>query len=97
LEHAGIYSVFDTTSSVDRLFPNQASHAGKGLGNLIALPLYKTAVEEGNSCFIDTEKGEMQPFENQWAFLSTIENVASLHLDRLYHDISGNANNTFSS
>jgi hypothetical protein len=40
-EEAGIFSVFDKNTSFDRLFPNQDYHSGKGLGNLIALPLYK--------------------------------------------------------
>ena len=41
LKQAGIFSVFDKGSSFDRLFPNQDHLSGKGLGNLIALPLYQ--------------------------------------------------------
>ena len=41
LEQSGAFSVFDKSSSFDRLFPNQDFHSGKGFGNLIALPLFK--------------------------------------------------------
>ena len=75
LEKAGLFSAFDKNSSFDRLFPNQDYHSGKGLGNLIAMPLYKPALELGNSCFIDTAKDDLVPFEDQWTFLSTIEKV----------------------
>jgi hypothetical protein len=53
LEIAGIISAFDKNSNYDRLFPNQDYHSGKGLGNLIALPLQGKALENKNSCFID--------------------------------------------
>src|SRR5262245_53755784 len=45
-------------SNFDRLFPNQDYHSGKGFGNLIALPLQKKAVENGNACFIDAGTAE---------------------------------------
>ncbi|WP_440131495.1 TOTE conflict system archaeo-eukaryotic primase domain-containing protein [Desertivirga arenae] len=35
------------------MFPNQNTLSGKGLGNLIALPLNQLSLEQGNSCFID--------------------------------------------
>ena len=41
LEQAGIFSVYDKSSSFDRLFPNQDYLSGKGLGNLIALPFLR--------------------------------------------------------
>ena len=53
LQKAGLISIFDKNSSFDRLFPNQDYHSKKGLGNLIALPLNKTSLNNGNSCFID--------------------------------------------
>lgn len=49
LEKSGVVSAFDKSSSFDRLFPNQDRLSGKGFGNLIALPFYKTAMEAGNS------------------------------------------------
>jgi len=81
LEQAGIFSVFDKSSSFDRLFPNQDFHSGKGLGNLIALPLHKPALKQRNSCFIDEH---LNPYADQWAFLSSIQRVSISHLDKLY-------------
>lgn len=52
--------------SYDRLFPNQDTLPSGGFGNLIALPLQKAAMENGNSVFVDTE---MVPFPDQWALL----------------------------
>jgi len=56
LTNSGIISPFDKNSNFDRLFPNQASHSGKGFGNLIALPLQKIALEKANTCFIDPKR-----------------------------------------
>ena len=39
LREASIISSYDKEPSFDRLFPNQNFHSGKGMGNLIALPL----------------------------------------------------------
>ncbi|MFN0213173.1 MAG: TOTE conflict system archaeo-eukaryotic primase domain-containing protein [Saprospiraceae bacterium] len=82
LEEIGAFSVFDKNSSFDRVFPNQDTLSGKGLGNLIALPLYKPALENGNSCFIAPET--LMPFSDQWAFLKTIERVSVAKLDALH-------------
>lgn len=67
LEQSGAFSMFDKSSSFDRLFPNQDFLSGKGFGNLIALPLFKPTFEKGNNCFIDPETFE--PFTDQWGFL----------------------------
>jgi superfamily II DNA or RNA helicase len=82
LERAGIVSTFDKNSSFDRLFPNQDKHSGKGFGNLIALPLYKTALELGNSCFIESETA--LPYRNQWEFLSSIRRISTNDLDQIF-------------
>lgn len=87
LTESGAISVFDKNSSFDRLFPNQDKHSGKGLGNLIALPLHKPALEKGNSCFIDPET--LMPFPDQWHFLSGIEKVSIELLDEIHNSISG--------
>lgn len=84
LEQAGIFSVVDKTSSFDRLFPNQDFHSGKGLGNLIALPIYKPTLEEGNSCFIDEQ---LNPYQDQWNFLSSIQRVPITHLDNIHNSL----------
>ncbi|GAB3023139.1 hypothetical protein GCM10027051_29830 [Niabella terrae] len=86
LNESGAVSVFDKNSSFDRLFPNQDSLSGKRLGNLIALPLHKTALDQGNSCFIDPQT--LLPFPDQWDFLSGIQKVDSEALDDVYHSIS---------
>ena len=52
LEKSGVFSVFDKSSSFDRLFPNQDFLSGKGLGNLIALPLYKRLLNRGIAAFL---------------------------------------------
>lgn len=87
LTESGVISVFDKNSSFDRLFPNQDMLSGKGLGNLIALPLHKLALEEGNSCFIDPET--LIPFPDQWSFLSGIEKVSVRLLDEIYNTVLG--------
>lgn len=84
LEQAGIFSVFDKSSSFDRLFPNQDFHSGKGLGNLIALPLHKPTLKEGNSCFIDEQ---LEPYQDQWKFLSTIQKVSVSQLDAILNTL----------
>jgi len=82
LEESGAFSRFDKGSSFDRLFPNQDFRSGKGLGNLIALPLFKPALENGNSCFVNPDN--LTPIENQWEFINCIERVPTDRLDELY-------------
>jgi len=91
LKQAGIISVFDKKSSFDRLFPNQDYHSGKGLGNLIALPFHKSALEQENGCFIDAQ---LRPHPDQWDFLSSVQRVSVSHLDRIYETEQGNAPST---
>jgi len=82
LEQSGAFSIFDKSSSFDRLFPNQDFLSGKGFGNLIALPLFKPTFEKGNNCFINFESFE--PIADQWDFLKKIKRVSTNHLDDLY-------------
>lgn len=82
LEQTGIFSLFDKSSSFDRLFPNQDFHSGKGLGNLIALPLHKPSLANGNSCFLDIDT--FDPFVDQWRFLESIQTVDTKVFDELY-------------
>src|ERR1035437_3722782 len=86
LEKSGVFSVFDKSSSFDRLFPNHDFLSGKGLGNLIALPLHKQTLEQGNSCFLDTNT--FQPIQNQFDFLKNIQRITIKKLDELYQSIS---------
>lgn len=90
LEQSGAFSMFDKSSSFDRLFPNQDFLSGKGLGNLIALPLFKPAMDNGNSCFINPETFE--PYPDQWQFLNEIERLSIDILDKLFQEISTTQN-----
>ncbi|TCN57626.1 DEAD/DEAH box helicase [Flavobacterium circumlabens] len=85
LEQSGAFSMFDKSSSFDRLFPNQDFLSGKGLGNLIALPFFKPAMKKGNSCFINPDTFE--PIDNQWLFLNNIERVSLEILENLHQEI----------
>jgi superfamily II DNA or RNA helicase len=67
-------------SSYDRLFPSQDTMPIGGFGNLIALPLQRRARDRGNSVFVDDE---LQPFEDQWAFLSALPRLAPIDVSRL--------------
>ncbi|MEI6508044.1 MAG: DEAD/DEAH box helicase family protein [Bacteroidota bacterium] len=86
LEQCGAFSIFDKSSSFDRLFPNQDFLSGKGLGNLIALPLFKKSLAQGNSCFIDSNT--LQPIKEQFEFLKNIKRISVLKLDKLYQSVS---------
>ena len=82
LEQSVAFSMFDKSSSFDRLFPNQDFLSGKGFGNLIALPLFKPTFEKRNSCFINIES--LDPIIDQWNFLKNIKRFSTHHLDVLY-------------
>lgn len=86
LTEARIISTFDKNSSFDRLFPNQDILSGKALGNLIALPFHRPAMDKGNSCFIIPET--MEPYPDQWQFLETIHKAQIAILDNLYAGLS---------
>ena len=45
-----------------------------GFGNLIALPLQGLARKSGNSVFVDEY---FQPYEDQWAYLSTVKRLSA--------------------
>jgi hypothetical protein len=69
--------------SYDRLFPNQDTLPKGGFGNLIALPLQKTARERGNSIFLD---GQFNPHPDQWAFLSSIQRISRARAEAVARD-----------
>ena len=58
--------------SYDRLFPSQDTMPKGGFGNLIALPLQHGPRESSNSVFVDES---LQPYEDQWSFLSSIKRL----------------------
>lgn len=84
LEQSGAFSIFEKDSSFDRVFPNQDSLSGKGFGNLIALPLFKPALEKGNSAFVHPDS--LVPFPDQWAFLNSVKKTSTKQLERLLEE-----------
>jgi len=86
LEECGAFSKFDKGSSFDRLFPNQDFLSGKGLGNLIALPLFKPALEKGNSCFV--EPTTFESIKDQLGYIKNIKRVSVDYLDELLNQLS---------
>jgi len=82
LKKALATSPLDEKASFDRLFPNQDYHSGIGLGNLIALPLNKKSLDLNNSCFLDIEN--LNPYPDQWKFLSEIIKVPTEKMDEVY-------------
>ncbi|HBJ86288.1 MAG TPA: restriction endonuclease subunit R [Verrucomicrobiales bacterium] len=72
--------------SYDRFFPNQDTLPRGGFGNLIALPLQKTAREKGNSVFVNEK---LVPFEDQWAFLAGIERMSKAQVETIVREAEG--------
>lgn len=69
--------------SYDRFFPNQDRMPSGGFGNLIALPLQKTARTNGNSEFVDRT---FIPYSDQWSFLSSIQRIQKKQIVELVKD-----------
>ena len=59
--------------SYDRLFPNQDVLPEGGFGNLIAAPLHGRRRNNGLTLFLDL--ATLEPYEDQWAFLSTLDRL----------------------
>jgi len=64
--------------SFDRFFPNQDTMPKGGFGNLIALPLQKSARDKNHSLFLDSN---MTPYVDQWTFLASIKRLDENRLD----------------
>ncbi|TSC67597.1 MAG: hypothetical protein G01um101466_677 [Parcubacteria group bacterium Gr01-1014_66] len=71
LREAKIIDEYDRDESYDRLFPSQDFLSGKGLGNLIALPLQGIPRRGGNSVFVNIEN-DFSPYDDQWEFLASV-------------------------
>ena len=69
--------------SFDRFFPNQDTLPKGGFGNLIALPLQKSAREKNHSIFLDKD---MSPYPDQWVFLSSIKFLSENKLDEIINN-----------
>jgi len=71
--------------SYDRLFPNQDTMPKGGFGNLIALPLQKSARLNGNSLFVD---GNFEPYKDQWEYLYDVKRLKLIDLEKTISDLS---------
>ncbi|MDD4358758.1 MAG: DEAD/DEAH box helicase family protein [Candidatus Pacebacteria bacterium] len=78
---------FEKEESFDRLFPNQDYHTGKGLGNLIALPLQGKSRKYNNSVFLDSDDN-FEMVADQWKLLNSIERIPTKILDDLFERFS---------
>jgi hypothetical protein len=85
LREASIISPFDKEPSFDRLFPNQDFHSGKGMGNLIALPLNGKALVNFNSAFLNPE--DMLPYNNQIEAIKSFRKLTSNDFKSIYEKI----------
>ena len=65
--------------SFDRFFPSQDFHSGKGVGNLIALPLQGESQKEGNTVFLDART--LTPHLCQWTVLRDLQRLSADDLD----------------
>jgi superfamily II DNA or RNA helicase len=68
-------------ASYDRLFPSQDVLPQGGLGNLIAAPLQGRSRRTGTTVFLDL--ATMEPHEDQWAYLSTLDRMTPRELTRV--------------
>jgi len=89
LKESAVIAPFDKEDSFDRLFPSQDYLSGKGLGNLIALPLQGIPRKSGNSVFLDPGTG-FEPAQDQWEFLQSVKRMSIESLDRLCGEFTGN-------
>jgi superfamily II DNA or RNA helicase len=68
--------------SYDRLFPSQDVLPEGGFGNLIAAPLQGSRRREnGLTTFLDL--ATLEPYEDQWLFLSTVDRMSPRDADRV--------------
>jgi superfamily II DNA or RNA helicase len=67
-------------SSYDRLFPSQDLLPAGGVGNLIALPLFRSARDRNATVFLNLEN--LEPHQDQWAYLSTLGRMTPKEVNR---------------
>jgi superfamily II DNA or RNA helicase len=65
----------------DRLFPSQDVLPGRGPGNLVAAPLHGKSRKLGATVFL--ELATLEPFEDQWDYLSTLERLTPRQVAKL--------------
>jgi superfamily II DNA or RNA helicase len=69
----------------DRLFPSQDMLPGQGPGNLIAAPLQGRSRKIGTTVFLNL--ATLEPFEDQWDYLSTLERLTPKSVARLASEL----------
>jgi superfamily II DNA or RNA helicase len=69
--------------SYDRLFPAQDFMPKGSFGNLIALPLHGGCRKRSTTVFLDPTS--LEPFDDQWAFLSALERLSAEAAQSLAH------------
>jgi len=84
-------SAFDKEVSFDRLFPNQDVQSGKGMGNLITLPLQGVSVGQSNTIFLDP--ATQKPYPDQWKFLGEIKRISTQMLDGIFAKLTNGDDN----
>ena len=67
-------------SSYDRLFPSQDLLPSGGVGNLIALPLFRPARDRNATMFLNPEN--LEPHPDQWSYLSTLGRMTPREVTR---------------
>ena len=67
-------------ASYDRLFPSQDLLPAGGVGNLIALPLFRPARDRNATVFLNTEN--LEPHQDQWRYLSTLGRMTPKEVSR---------------
>jgi superfamily II DNA or RNA helicase len=87
LREADVIGEFEKNETFDRLFPNQDYLSGKGLGNLIAMPLQGATRKSGNSVFVDVEN-DFKIVDDQWTFLKDVRLMTPVEMDTLYETLN---------
>ena len=67
-------------ASYDRLFPSQDLLPVGGVGNLIALPLFRSARDRNATVFLNLEN--LEPHQDQWSCLSTLGRMTPKEVSR---------------
>ncbi len=67
-------------ASYDRLFPSQDLLPVGGVGNLIALPLFRPTRDRNATVFLNVEN--LEPHQDQWSYLSTLGRMTPKEVSR---------------
>jgi hypothetical protein len=67
-------------ASYDRLFPSQDLPPAGGVGNLVALPLFRPARDRNATVFLNLEN--LEPHQDQWSYLSTLGRMTPKEVSR---------------